>query len=46
VPLTNARGVFSEILGEFVIAAVLFFAKGLQGMVRSQEAGEWDQFER
>ena len=45
VPLTNARGVFSEILGEFVIAAVLFFAKGLRRMVRSQEAGVWDQFD-
>ncbi|MGO4880280.1 MAG: D-2-hydroxyacid dehydrogenase [Bryobacteraceae bacterium] len=45
VILTNARGVFSEILGEFVIAAVLFFAKGLRRMVRSQEAGVWDQFD-
>jgi phosphoglycerate dehydrogenase-like enzyme len=45
VPLTNARGVFSEILGEFVVAAVLFFAKGLRRMVRSQEAGVWDQFD-
>jgi phosphoglycerate dehydrogenase-like enzyme len=45
VTLTNARGVFSEILGEFVIAAVLFFAKGLRRMVRSQEAGLWDQFD-
>lgn len=45
VPLSNARGVFSEILGEFAIAAVLFFAKGLRRMVRSQEAGVWDQFD-
>lgn len=45
VILTNARGVFSEILGEFVMAAVLFFAKGLRRMVRSQEAGVWDQFD-
>jgi phosphoglycerate dehydrogenase-like enzyme len=45
VTLTNARGVFSEILGEFVVAAVLFFAKGLRRMVRSQEAGVWDQFD-
>jgi phosphoglycerate dehydrogenase-like enzyme len=45
VVLTNARGVFSEILGEFAIAAVLFFAKGLRRMVRSQEAGVWDQFD-
>ncbi len=45
VLLTNARGVFSEILGEFVIGAVLFFAKGFRRMVRSQEAGAWDQFD-
>jgi len=45
VPLTNARGVFSEILGEFAIAAVLFFAKGFGRLVRSQEAGAWDQFD-
>ena len=45
VVLTNARGVFSEILGEFVIAAVLFFAKDLRRMVRSQQAGVWDQFD-
>ena len=45
VPLTNARGVFSGILGEFVIGAVLFFAKGFRRMVRSQEAGVWDQFD-
>ena len=45
VPLTNARGVFSEVLGEFAIAAVLFFAKGLRRMIRSREAGVWDQFD-
>ncbi len=45
VPLTNARGVFSEILGEFAMGAVLFFAKGFRRLVRSQEAGVWDQFD-
>jgi len=45
VPLTNARGVFSASLGEFVIAAALFFAKDLRRMLRSQEAGVWDQFD-
>lgn len=45
VPLTNARGVFSGILAEFVIGAVLFFAKGFRRLVRSQEAGLWDQFD-
>jgi phosphoglycerate dehydrogenase-like enzyme len=45
VQLTNARGVFSQSLGEFAIAAALFFAKDLRRMVRSQEAGKWDQFD-
>jgi phosphoglycerate dehydrogenase-like enzyme len=45
VPLTNARGVFSEILGEFAIGAVFFFAKDLRRMVRSQMAGVWDEFD-
>lgn len=45
VPLTNARGVFAETLGEFVVAAALFFAKDLRRMVRSQSAGKWDQFD-
>jgi len=45
VPLTNARGVFSEILGEFAIGAMFFFAKDLRRMVRSQMAGVWDEFD-
>lgn len=45
VPLTNGRGVFKESLGEFVVAAILHFAKDLRRMVRSQEAARWDQFD-
>jgi phosphoglycerate dehydrogenase-like enzyme len=45
VPLTNARGVFAESLGEFVIAAALFFAKDLRRMMNSQAAKKWDQFD-
>jgi phosphoglycerate dehydrogenase-like enzyme len=45
VPLTNARGVFSASLGEFVMAAVLFFAKDFPRMRRSQAAGRWDPFD-
>ena len=44
VPLTNARGVFSDALGEFAIGAVLFFAKDFRRLVRSQMAGVWDPF--
>lgn len=45
VVLTNARGLFSDALAEFVLAAVLFFAKDLRRMVRSQEAGCWEPFD-
>jgi phosphoglycerate dehydrogenase-like enzyme len=45
VTLTNARGVFKRPLAEFVIASVLFFAKDLRRLVRSQEAGVWEQFD-
>jgi phosphoglycerate dehydrogenase-like enzyme len=45
VVLTNGRGVFSQSLGEFVIGAALFFAKGFRRMVRSQQARIWDQFD-
>ena len=42
--LTNASGAFSWSLGEFVAAAILFFAKDLRRLVRSQEQGIWDPF--
>jgi phosphoglycerate dehydrogenase-like enzyme len=45
VPLTNGRGVFSQSLGEFIIGAVLFFAKDMRRMLRSQKEGRWDQFD-
>jgi phosphoglycerate dehydrogenase-like enzyme len=45
VTLTNARGAYSAALGEFVLAAVLFFAKDLRRMTTSQASGKWDQFD-
>jgi len=45
VPLTNARGVFSGMLGEFAIGAMLFFAKGFRRLVRSQMAEVWEEFD-
>jgi phosphoglycerate dehydrogenase-like enzyme len=45
VPLTNGSGVFSPPLGEFALGAILFFAKDFRRMIRSQEAGVWDQFD-
>ncbi len=43
--LTNARGVYSDALGEFAVAGMLFFAKGLRRMLRSQADGRWDPFD-
>src|SRR5260370_5692322 len=45
VPLTNGRGAFKDGLAEFALASMLFFAKDLRRLVRSQEAGRWDQFD-
>jgi phosphoglycerate dehydrogenase-like enzyme len=45
VPLTNGSGVFSPSLGEFALAAILYFAKDLRRMLRNQEAGRWEQFD-
>jgi phosphoglycerate dehydrogenase-like enzyme len=45
VTLTNGRGVFSQSLGEFVLGAILYFAKDFRRMVKSQMAGQWEQFD-
>jgi phosphoglycerate dehydrogenase-like enzyme len=45
VPVTNGRGVFKDSLAEFCMAAILFFAKDLRRLVKSQEAGKWEQFD-
>jgi phosphoglycerate dehydrogenase-like enzyme len=45
VPLTNGKGVFSQSLGEFALAGILYFAKDFRRMVRNQEAGRWEQFD-
>jgi phosphoglycerate dehydrogenase-like enzyme len=45
VPLTNGSGVFSQTLGEFALAAILYFAKDLRRMLRNQEAARWEQFD-
>jgi phosphoglycerate dehydrogenase-like enzyme len=45
VVVTNGSGVFSPSLGEFVLAAILYFAKDFRRMIRNQAAGVWDQFD-
>ena len=42
--LTNGRGAFSRSLAEWAMGALLFFAKDFRRLVRSQEAGRWEQF--
>jgi len=42
--LTNGSGVFSSSLGEWVIGAILYFAKDFRRLVRSQMEGKWDPF--
>ncbi|HVR71638.1 MAG TPA: D-2-hydroxyacid dehydrogenase [Vicinamibacteria bacterium] len=45
VVLTNARGAYSRSLAEWSLAAVLFFAKDLRRLLRSQAEGRWDPFD-
>jgi phosphoglycerate dehydrogenase-like enzyme len=45
VTMTNGSGVFSPSLGEFALAAILYFAKDFRRMVRKQMAGVWEQFD-
>ena len=45
VILTNGRGVFSPSLGEFALAAILYFAKDFRRMIRNQMAGLWQPFD-
>jgi phosphoglycerate dehydrogenase-like enzyme len=45
VPLTNGSGVFSQSLGEFALAAILYFAKDFPRMLRNQQARRWEQFD-
>jgi len=45
VILTNGSGVFSPSLGEFALAAILYFAKDFRRMIRNQMTGVWEQFD-
>ncbi|HEY6445001.1 MAG TPA: D-2-hydroxyacid dehydrogenase [Acidobacteriaceae bacterium] len=45
VPLTNGSGVFSQSLGEFALAAILYFAKDFPRMLRNQQAERWEPFD-
>jgi len=45
VVMTNGSGVFSPSLGEFALAAILYFAKDFRRMIRNQIAGVWEPFD-
>lgn len=42
--VTNSRGLFADALGEFAIAAMLWFAKDLRRLVRNQKARRWEPY--
>ena len=44
IPLTNGKGVFSASLAEWVVGAVLYFAKDFRRLVTLQGAREWREF--
>ncbi len=43
--LTNSSGVFSPSLGEWVLGAILYFAKDFPRLLHNQRAGVWQQFD-
>jgi phosphoglycerate dehydrogenase-like enzyme len=45
VTVTNARGVYTESLGEFAALGVLWFTKQARRLVEQQRARRWEKFE-
>ena len=43
VTLTNGIGVFSPSLGEWVLGAILYFAKDFRRLIRNQQAAVWSE---
>ena len=44
VVVTNSRGLYADALGEFAIAAMLWFAKDLRRMTRNQSEHLWEPY--
>lgn len=42
--VTNSRGLYADALGEFAIAAMLWFAKDLRRLVVNQQARAWEPY--
>ncbi len=45
IVVTNSRGLYGEALGEFVIGAMLWFAKGFRRLVDNQSRRRWEPFD-
>lgn len=44
IVVTNSRGLYGDALGEFAIAAMLWFAKDLPRLIRNQAARRWEPY--
>jgi phosphoglycerate dehydrogenase-like enzyme len=44
ITMTNASGAYTEIIAEYVMASVLYFAKELPRRESSRKQGKWDSF--
>lgn len=42
--VTNSRGLYADALGEFAIAAMLWFAKDFRRLVRNHDARRWEPY--
>lgn len=42
--VTNSRGLYADALGEFALAAMLWFAKDLRRLSRNQQAHRWEPY--
>lgn len=45
VVVTNSSGLYADALGEFAIAAMLWFAKDLRRLVRNQDDRRWEPYD-
>jgi phosphoglycerate dehydrogenase-like enzyme len=43
--ITNSRGLYADALGEFAIAAMLWFAKDLRRLIRNQDERRWQPYD-
>lgn len=44
IVVTNSRGLYADALGEFAVAAMLWFARDIPRLMRNQAARRWEPF--